>query len=380
MNNFDHLQILQSVFTYTTGVRPPMAPCLHLVRIDSLCAMCGMQMPSLDLKLVPISHDSDKILSTETAARRNQKSHNDKLFAEKKLILILDLDQTILHTNDRVSFCDFTFNLNNRIHYVKLRNNLDQFLEEISSLYEIHVYTMGTREYAKLICDYIDPNKVYFGDRIVTRSENFNELKKNIGRITTIKQNVVILDDRADVWDYDPNLILIKPFWYHGMVDLNDPARLRGEGGAEGQCPPSDGVESICQMANAFVPSDDHELLFIISTLKRLHEKFFKKYKRDKRITVKKILKLRFFKNIKISAMKNFHPFIKFAGVALDDRAPTYVIQDSYNAKKFKTLDLDFTWILECIYKRRMVDVKDYIISDYTELDDIIKELEGPCD
>lgn len=198
--------------------------CVHSLRIDSLCAICGMEI-EMDADLVPALHFTDRVFQTSKEARKLQKMKNKQLNKSKKMILILDLDQTIIHTTLYQIDCDFIFSLGSAVFYVKMRPYLNTFLKRISKLFEIHIYTMGTREYAVEICKFIDPDKAYFGDRIVSRSENLNEMKKSIERITCISKNVIILDDRADVWNYNKNLLLIRPFWYRNKIDINDPSK-----------------------------------------------------------------------------------------------------------------------------------------------------------
>lgn len=45
----------------------------------------------------------------------------------------------------------------------------------MSTLYEMHVYTMGTRSYANAICSVIDPSGAIFGGRILSRDESGSE-------------------------------------------------------------------------------------------------------------------------------------------------------------------------------------------------------------
>ena len=45
-------------------------------------------------------------------------------------------------------------------------------MDKISELYEMHVYTMGTRSYANAICKALDPSGKWFGERVLTRSES----------------------------------------------------------------------------------------------------------------------------------------------------------------------------------------------------------------
>jgi RNA polymerase II subunit A-like phosphatase len=57
-------------------------------------------------------------------------------------------------------------------YFIKVRPGLAEFLEEVSKMYELHVYTMGTRAYADAIARIVDPQKQYFGDRILSRDES----------------------------------------------------------------------------------------------------------------------------------------------------------------------------------------------------------------
>lgn len=103
------------------------------------------------------------------------------------------------------------------------RPGLCQFLKEQSQLYEMHVYTMGTRTYADAICKIIDPDGKYFGGRILSRDESGSEhmgsdkltkgmKAKNLSRLFPTDQSmVVIIDDRADVWGDSPNLVKVVP-------------------------------------------------------------------------------------------------------------------------------------------------------------------------
>jgi FCP1-like phosphatase family protein len=206
-----------------------LSECSHPMRMGSLCAICGSEIQKEDI-LISALHNSDQLIITQDESTKINKKRHRRLLKKNKMILILDLDQTILHSAiDKESNCDFQFKIYSSTFYVKLRPFLEKFLKKISKRFEIHVYTMGTREYATEICSKIDVNGKYFGDRIVSRSENFNELQKSINRITSIHSNVVILDDRADVWDYTENLILIKPFWYHNEIDINDPSLINSQ-------------------------------------------------------------------------------------------------------------------------------------------------------
>lgn len=208
---------------------PYTGSCEHPLRVGSLCAICGAEVwPAANREdLYAALHSSDQILQTSRAARIQQEIKNRELSDNKKLILILDLDQTVIQTSLDEVRCDHRFEIGGCSFYVKYRPCLRSFLNKVNRLFEIHIYTMGVREYAYKICAAIDPDRFLFGDRIVSRAENFNELTKSIDRISCISDNVVILDDRADVWNYIPNLLLVRPYEYYNTADINDPALIR---------------------------------------------------------------------------------------------------------------------------------------------------------
>jgi RNA polymerase II subunit A C-terminal domain phosphatase len=57
-------------------------------------------------------------------------------------------------------------------YFIKVRPGLLEFLEEVSKMYELHVYTMGTRAYANAVAKIVDPHRKYFGDRVLSRDES----------------------------------------------------------------------------------------------------------------------------------------------------------------------------------------------------------------
>lgn len=381
---------------------PTDAGCLHSIRIDRLCAICGAEVPRDDT-LVPALHFTDRLFQTSKEALRLQKLKNKKLYEEKKMTLILDLDQTIIHTTLWKIECDFTFLIDSAVFYVKLRPHLDKFLDEVVKLFEIHIYTMGTREYAEGVCKLIDPDGKYFGDRVVSRSENFNELKKSISRISCISRNVVILDDRADVWDYNKNLVLIRPFWYRDRLDINDPSRpplylkssdprtdeddkptleetvaaMTALTAEETMMATADGIPETNKnekndSSNNFSNNSDKELLRTLKVLKSLHKRHFKTKK-----PVKRLLRLSPMKRMRIACRPEHVDIVLFSGATVDLHQPMFVIGDEEIAKECKVKNVRIEWIYECIYRRGAAPIDLYVLSDYSVADEYEKELEA---
>jgi RNA polymerase II subunit A-like phosphatase len=113
-----------------------------------------------------------------------------RLLEERKLSLLLDLDQTVVHATvdqtvgqwlenpDNPEFPALKdvhhFMLDNHppVYYIKLRPGTVEFLEELHDRFEMHIYTMGTRSYAHAVANVIDPDKKYFKDRILSRDDS----------------------------------------------------------------------------------------------------------------------------------------------------------------------------------------------------------------
>ncbi|CAO3622242.1 unnamed protein product [Mucor fragilis] len=220
--------------------------CSHEVIFGGLCALCGAvvdqdQENNTTSNHIDMTHDASGITVSKKEAERIQKEDEARLLRARKLSLIVDLDQTILHAAWEPHIAEWvdshkekrdsrardmsTFTLDGSKYTIKLRPGTVQFLKDMSKLYEMHVYTMGTRAYAKAVAAVIDPTMELFQDRILTRDENGSLTKKRLDRLFPADQSkVVVLDDRADVWDYSPNLIQIKPYEYFaGVGDINAP-------------------------------------------------------------------------------------------------------------------------------------------------------------
>lgn len=115
--------------------------------------------------------------------------------------------------------------------FVKFRPQLEEFLSECHKLFEMTVYTHGTRKYAEGVCKIMDPDGKYFGKRIVSRTDHPDlGLEKSLARLFLEDWSMaVVLDDREDVWKgpQQTHLVCVKPYIY-----FNNPALgIKGKGG-----------------------------------------------------------------------------------------------------------------------------------------------------
>lgn len=86
-----------------------------------------------------------------------------ELTAGHQLILVLDLDHTILHSYPGELSVPGTkvFSIENNHFTTKFRPHLQYFLETVKDKYEIYVNTMGTTLYAHALMKIIDPDQKY---------------------------------------------------------------------------------------------------------------------------------------------------------------------------------------------------------------------------
>ncbi|EKG22436.1 BRCT domain-containing protein [Macrophomina phaseolina MS6] len=229
--------------------------CRHEVQWGGMCADCGKNMDEVSFNTTMLdkeratvvrAHGSTALKISEDVAIRAEEEAKRRLLSNKKLSLVVDLDQTIIHATVDPTVAEWQKDPENPNYeavkdvqsfqlldngpggrgcwyYIKLRPGLREFLENISKVYELHIYTMGTRAYAQNIAKIVDPNRKIFGDRILSRDESGSLTVKTLHRIFPVDTKmVVIIDDRGDVWSWSNNLIKVTPYdFFVGIGDIN---------------------------------------------------------------------------------------------------------------------------------------------------------------
>lgn len=236
-------------------------PCNHDIVYGGLCTMCGKEVDEVEQQAIgganlAISHTDVNLKISRKAASDIGHDIKKHLRNSKKLVLVVDLDQTVIHCGVDPTIGEWKRDPTNpnyetlkdvRIfsleeepivpfmymgpkpplrkcwYYVKIRPGLKEFFAKIAPYYEMHIYTMATRAYALEISKIIDPDHSLFGDRILSRDENGSMTQKSLERLFPSDQSmVVIIDDRGDVWNWSPNLIKVTPYnFFVGVGDIN---------------------------------------------------------------------------------------------------------------------------------------------------------------
>ncbi|KAJ0264492.1 RNA polymerase II C-terminal domain phosphatase-like 5 [Hirschfeldia incana] len=210
----------------------PSSTCLHSFACHGVCSSCN--------SLVDERHyRSFHYLSEGTQIRRDSIALAKRLttkfscMGNKKLTLVLDLDHTLVHTTSVHSLTEAEKYLIQETgsrhdlwllksdkdpvqHLVKLRPFVHEFLREAHKMFTMYVYTMGNRFYAESVLELIDPQRIYFRKRVITRDES--PYVKTLDLVLADERGVLIVDDTRDVWpDHKSNLVQISEYNYFRM-------------------------------------------------------------------------------------------------------------------------------------------------------------------
>ncbi|KAH0519363.1 RNA polymerase II subunit A C-terminal domain phosphatase [Microtus ochrogaster] len=223
--------------------------CSHPVVMKGLCAECGQDLTQLQSQngkqQVPLStatvsmvHSVPELMVSSEQAEKLGREDQQRLHRNRKLVLMVDLDQTLIHTTEQhcpqmsnKGIFHFQLGRGEPMLHTRLRPHCRDFLEKIAKLYELHVFTFGSRLYAHTIAGFLDPEKKLFSHRILSRDECIDPFSKtgNLRNLFPCGDSMVcIIDDREDVWKFAPNLITVKKYIYFpGTGDVNAPPGAR---------------------------------------------------------------------------------------------------------------------------------------------------------
>lgn len=143
--------------------------CSHPVVMKGLCAECGQDLTQLQSKngkqQVPLStgtvsmvHSVPELMVSSEQAEKLGREDQQRLHRNRKLVLMVDLDQTLIHTTEQhcpqmsnKGIFHFQLGRGEPMLHTRLRPHCKDFLEKIAKLYELHVFTFGSRLYAHTI-------------------------------------------------------------------------------------------------------------------------------------------------------------------------------------------------------------------------------------
>ncbi|KAM7464781.1 hypothetical protein LguiA_032902 [Lonicera macranthoides] len=174
--------------------------------------------------------------------RERRIEEQKKMFAARKLCLVLDLDHTLLNSakfveiepahdellrkkeeQDREKPQRHLFRFPHMGMWTKLRPGIWNFLEKASKLFELHLYTMGNKLYATEMAKVLDPKGVLFSGRVISKGDDGDLIdgderipkSKDLEGVLGMESAVVIIDDSVRVWPHNKlNLIVVERYIY----------------------------------------------------------------------------------------------------------------------------------------------------------------------
>ena len=244
--------------------------CDHPTLIGDLCLICGAKV-DIDkedyVRNTAVDESGLAISASSTNAHLSSSQILEKLHEDRKLILILDIDHTMLHAQTWSRLPQIAFDNKATIHHhnlerysiyeegkcvygksvdsfdddrvvhglrlgpatysciVKLRPGLVNFLKSLEPICDFYIVTMGVLDYGKAVARLLNlalgssatdgPFKL---DRIRSRYdyEQFFSHKDLNSLFSFDDDCVIVLDDDSSVWQFKTPLLKVEPFVWWG--------------------------------------------------------------------------------------------------------------------------------------------------------------------
>ena len=106
---------------------------------------------------------------------------------------------------------------------LRVRPGISEFLEEVGKYYELIVFTTATQEYADILIDAIEEDKIYFEHRLYREHATIveNDFVKDLSRIGRPLDKIIIVDNMPQNFRLQKeNGIIIKAFWGEDRNDI----------------------------------------------------------------------------------------------------------------------------------------------------------------
>ena len=133
----------------------------------------------------------------------------------KEYSLVLDLDETLIHFKPQNNGEDGGI--------LRVRPGIYEFLDEIGKYYELIVFTTATQDYADVLIDAVEEDKIYFEHRFYREHATIidNDFVKDLTRIGRPLDKIIIVDNMPQNFRLQKeNGIIIKAFWGEDDTDM----------------------------------------------------------------------------------------------------------------------------------------------------------------
>ena len=132
--------------------------------------------------------------------------------------LVLDLDETLVHACAFPPHPDVkSYKFCEEADWIFLRPKVEEFLEKVTQMFEVFIFTAGTKEYADQIldtlCPQIDVLHRHYRDSCTMKS---HKVKKDLKIFGKPLKDIIMVDDNLHMRDFYPDNTIYIQKW-NGM-------------------------------------------------------------------------------------------------------------------------------------------------------------------
>ncbi|CEF65605.1 RNA polymerase II subunit A C-terminal domain phosphatase [Strongyloides ratti] len=339
-----------------------MGNCTHEVVCKDMCGLCGADLKKIrennpnnfltsnfQTASVPMVHHVPQLLVSDRLAQEIGRKDKDDTLKKRKLILLVDLDQTIIHTTNQPYEVDPNNPANKEVIYYDL--------------------------YGKILVNFMN---FIFRDEIFSSNHKTSNMKS---LFPCGEQLIAIIDDRADVWQYANNLLQVSPYkFFEDTGDINAPPNCLDSLDERKRFEKSRPVKAV-------ESDNDVQLQSIEKVLEDIHKTFYHVYDERQEITDLKSLiaekknqvldgcRVVFSGIVPLGMNAETHPFFMLCsqyGAIVDDditKFTTHVIASRWGTSKVKKAEkmgifvVSALWVYKSVENWEKVDEKNFLIA-----------------
>ncbi|ESW24706.1 hypothetical protein PHAVU_004G152900 [Phaseolus vulgaris] len=175
-----------------------------------------------ELHVINSNHSQETFAKNSLDTLPSLVSH--KTTQKKNITLVLDLDETLVHSSSMPCNADFAFTVftdREKTVYVRKRPYLEKFLEKVSEMFEVVIFTASQSAYSAKLLDILDPHNKVFARRMYRESCKWIDGRcfKDLTLLGIDLAKVFIIDNTPGVFRFHVhNGIPIKS-WYCDPTD-----------------------------------------------------------------------------------------------------------------------------------------------------------------